>query len=380
MEARTYSSTLEESTIIERVARIVSSVRGTKPDYARLAAELEQAIPFDIFGVVLLRHDRQAVRVIACRREAGAWTIFHHQHPLADSKLEQILQAPVLAVEDYPDGLDGAPALSGDALSGYHQLRSTVIVPLVVEDRVLGTLELGSTTIHTYSDKNLQRLINAVAHVLAAAIESAQLGGSAEIQNRQRQALKDVSSALASKMDLPTILNQIVVGVTKALNVASAIIMLDRRDGRLYLEAQSSLDRDGLNKVLGHGGWRMTDQCIVGRTLLHRQPFLSQDIGNDERFPASRIFSQELGIYSILSHPLVTETTVYGALLLCSPEPGGFTPLKADILSLFASQATIAIHNGVLLEVAQQHSRFREAVEQLEQSYQGDSSYVNGSD
>ena len=380
MEARTYSSTLEESTIIERVARIVSSVRGTKPDYARLAAELEQAIPFDIFGVVLLRHDRQAVRVIACRREAGAWTIFHHQHPLADSKLEQILQAPVLAVEDYPDGLDGAPALSGDALSGYHQLRSTVIVPLVVEDRVLGTLELGSTTIHTYSDKNLQRLINAVAHVLAAAIESAQLGGSAEIQNRQRQALKDVSSALASKMDLPTILNQIVVGVTKALNVASAIIMLDRRDGRLYLEAQSSLDRDGLNKVLGHGGWRMTDQCIVGRTLLHRQPFLSQDIGNDERFPASRIFSQELGIYSILSHPLVTETTVYGALLLCSPEPGGFTPLKADILSLFASQATIAIHNGVLLEVAQQHSRFREAVEQLEQSYQGDSSYVNGTD
>ncbi|HLG60842.1 MAG TPA: GAF domain-containing protein [Ktedonosporobacter sp.] len=380
MEARTYSSTLEESAIIERVARIVSSVRGTKPDYARLAAELEQAIPFDIFGVVLLRHDRQAVRVIACRRESGAWTIFHHQHPLSDSKLEQMLQTPALVVKDYPNGLDGAPALSGDALSGYHQLRSTVIVPLVVEEHILGTLELGSTAIHTYSDKNLQRLINAVARVLAAAIESAQLGGSAEIQNRQRQALKDVSSALASKMDLPTILNQIVVGVTKALNVASAIIMLDRRDGRLYLEAQSGLDRAALNRILGHGGWRMTDQCIVGRSLLHRQSFVSQDIANDERFPASRLFSQELGIYSILSHPLATEATVYGALLLCSPEPGGFTPLKADILSLFASQATVAIHNGVLLEIAQQHSRLREAVEQLEQSYQRDASYLNGSD
>lgn len=379
MEARTYSSTLEESAIIERVARIVSSVRGTKPDYARLAAELEQAIPFDIFGVVLLRHDRQAVRVIACRREADTWAIFHHQHPLADSKLEQMLQAPALLVEDYPDGLDGAPAFSGDALSGYHQLRSTVIVPLMVEEHILGTLELGSTTIHTYSDKNLQRLINAVAHVLAAAIESAQVGGSAEIQNRQRQALKDVSSALASKMDLPTILNQIVVGVTKALNVASAIIMLDRRDGRLYLEAQSGLDRAALNRILSHGGWRMTDQCIVGRTLLQRQSFVSQDIASDERFPASRVFSQELGIYSILTHPLVTETTIYGALLLCSPEPGGFTPLKADILSLFAGQATVAIHNGVLLGVAQQHSRLREAVEQLEQGYQHEASYLNGS-
>ncbi|HEU5231164.1 MAG TPA: GAF domain-containing protein, partial [Ktedonobacteraceae bacterium] len=381
MEARTHSSTLEESTIIERVARIVSSVRGTKPDYARLAAELEQAIPFDVFGVVLLRHDRQAVRIIACRREAGEWTIFHHQHPLADSKLEQMLQTPALVVQDYPDGLDGAPVLSGDALSGYHQLRSTVIVPLIVEEHVLGTLELGSTTIQTYADKNLQRLINAVAHVLAAAIESAQLGGSAEIQNRQRQALKDVSSALASKMDLPTILNQIVVGVTKALNVASTIIMLDRRDGRLYLEAQAGFDRAALNRVLSHGGWRMTDKCIVGRTLLRRQSFVSQDIALDERFPASRVFSQELGISSILSHPLITETTVYGALLLCSPEPGGFTPLKADILSLFASQATVAIHNGVLLEVAQQHNRLREAVEQLEQTYQPDAfSYAAGGD
>src|SRR5690242_10985974 len=78
--------TLEESAIIERVARIVSSVRGTKPDYTRLATELEQAIPFDVFGVALLRHDLQAVRVTACHRESVSqertWAAVHHQHPL----------------------------------------------------------------------------------------------------------------------------------------------------------------------------------------------------------------------------------------------------------------------------------------------------------
>ena len=369
MEARTYSSTLEESTIVERVARIVSSVRGTKPNYARLAAELEQAIPFDIFGVVLLRHDRQAVRVTACRREAGTWTVFHHQHPLADSKLEQLLQAPSLVVNNYPDGLDGPPAMSGDALSGYHQMRSTVIVPLIVEDHVLGTLELGSMVSQTYSDKTLQRLISAVAHVLAAAIESAQLGGSAEIQNRQRQALKDVSCALASKMDLSTILNQIVVGVTQALNVPSAIVMLDQHDARLCLEAQSGLDPLALDEAFRHRVWYMNDQCIIGQTLLSRQPYASQNIATDERFPENHTLAQELGVYSVLSHPLMTETTVYGVLLLCSPEAGGFTPLKADILSLFASQATVAIHNGVLLEAAHQHNRFQDAIEQLEQLY-----------
>ncbi|HBE27162.1 MAG TPA: hypothetical protein DDW33_15925, partial [Ktedonobacter sp.] len=73
MEAKAQTPTLKESTIVERVARIVSSVRGVNPDYTRLAAELEPAIPFDVFGVVLLRHDRQAVRVTVCQRYRGSW-------------------------------------------------------------------------------------------------------------------------------------------------------------------------------------------------------------------------------------------------------------------------------------------------------------------
>src|SRR5437667_8544757 len=185
MEERLHASIFEESAVVERVARIVSSVRGTRPDYTRLAAELEQAIPFDVFGIVLLRHDRQAVRVVICRREGENWKTLQHQLPSEESMLERVMQDPVLRVNDYPHGLDGPPSESGDALSGFHQLRSTLIAPLRVEESVLGTLELGSTIEHIYADATLQRLVNAVARVIASAIESAQLGGSADIQNRQ---------------------------------------------------------------------------------------------------------------------------------------------------------------------------------------------------
>ncbi len=365
MEARTHTSTLEESAIIERIARIVFSVRGTKPDYTRLAAELEQAVPFDVFGVVLLRHDRQAVRVTVCQRETDVWVARHHQHPLSDSKLEQMLGTPKLMVQDYPQGLDGVPALSGDALSGYHQLRSTLIAPLVVEDRVLGTLELGSTGAHTYAEETLQRLVNAVVRVLATAIESVQLGGNAAIQDRQRQALKDVTSALTSKMDLPTILNQIVSGIADALTVASLIVLFDPRTGRLRLGAQAGLDQQRLNTVFT-AGLHVSEQCIIGQTILHHRPFVAQNITCDENFSASSASFSTLGMQSVFSYPLLTGTTVYGALLLCSPEPGGFTPLKVDILALFANQATVAIHNGMLLESVHQRSRFQEAIEQLE--------------
>src|SRR2546428_9041351 len=146
METRTQAPTQEQSAIVERVALIVSRVRGAKPDYARLAAELEPAIPFDVFGIVLLRHDREAVRVAVCTHEADGWIADYHQHPLKDSMVEHILQrretAPdqevagtaatepqlatdspginevdVLEVRGYPNGLDAPPAQSGDALS-----------------------------------------------------------------------------------------------------------------------------------------------------------------------------------------------------------------------------------------------------------------------
>src|SRR5258706_12154839 len=273
--------------------------------------------------------------------------------------------ATEIIIQNYPTGLDGSPAESGDALSGNPHLRATLIAPLVVADRILGTLELGSTRLNAYADETLLRLISAVARVLAAAIESAQVGGSVEIQDRQRQELKDVSSALTSDMDLSMILDRIVVGIAKALNMASAIVTFDQRTGSLLLEAQSGLDDAVLEKVIGREV-ASSEQCILGLTLRRRQPCDSQNIADDDGFPLSSGFASELAVHSIFSHPLLPGSTGYVALLLCSPEPGGFTPLKADILSLFAGQATIAIHNGMLLEAAHERRRFQEEIERLE--------------
>jgi signal transduction histidine kinase/GAF domain-containing protein len=381
--------TKEDFMTVERVARMMASVRGTKPDYTRLAAELAQTIPFDVFGVVLLRHDRQALRVTVCVRDGyqdEAWNASHHQHPLEGSMLAQLLQAPTLMTMNFPYGLQGTPTTSGDALSGYPQLKSTLITPLLIEEqeeqeseqggqrlqttshgRVLGALELGSTALGMYTDIALQRLIEAVARVLATAIDRAQLGGSDEIQNRQRQALKDVSTALTSKVDLSTILAQIVAGITQALGVASAIALLDSHGERLRLEAQAGLDDTLLSQIV-HDCVLTSDLYMMSYSLRRRIPVASLDVANDERFPKSRAFTQELGIRSMYSYPLMSGTTLYGALLLCSPEPGGFTPLKIDILTLFASQATIAIHNGLLLEAAHRRSQFQKVIEQLEQA------------
>src|SRR5579884_200133 len=199
LKAKSHSSTIiEASVIIERIARIVSSVRAAKPDYVGLAQELEQAIEFDVLGIVLLRYDRAAVRIVSCQREGSQWVTSFHQHPFEDSMLQQIYRSetPELVLKQCPQGLDGLPSTHGDALSRYHQLRSIIIAPLVVDGRILGALELGSIDIHTYDDQECQRIVEAVARVLASAIEGAQHGGNVAIQDRQRKALRQVSHSL----------------------------------------------------------------------------------------------------------------------------------------------------------------------------------------
>jgi len=371
MEAKIHPPTIKESTIVERVARIVSSVRATKPDYTLLAAELEPAIPFDVFGVVLLRHDQQGVRVTVCQRAIAGWSARYHQHPLQDSQAQQLIDAPQTIIRNYPEGLDGLPAQCGDALSGFHYLRSSCITPLMAENRFLGTLELGSRHWQTYDDPTLQRLIQAVVQVLANAIEGAQVGGSAAIQDRQREALKSVSSALTSQVDLSSILHEIVAGITQALNVASALVTFDQRTGATRLETQAGLDEEKLRDIVEKTE-ATSEEAIIHATLYRRQSCTSDDIGVDQHFPASHAFADELGLRSIYSYPLITGARVYGALLLCSPEAGGFTPLKTDILSLFASQATIAIHNRMLMESAHQRGRFQKALEQLQHVHEGE--------
>jgi signal transduction histidine kinase/GAF domain-containing protein len=371
MEAKTQPPVGKESTIVERVARIVSSVRGSRPDYTFLAAELEPAIPFDVFGVVLLRHDQQGVRVTVCERTPDGWSARYHQHPFQDSQAQQLKESPATIIRNFPTGLDGLPAQCGDALSGCHDVRSTFIAPLMAETRFLGTLELGSRTMGTYDDPALQRLIHAVVQVLANAIDGAQVGGSVAIQDRQRKALQNVTNALTAQVDLASVLEQIVAGIAQSLNVASAIVVFDQRTGAMRLETQCGLDEAKLRTIIEKTE-AANSRSILSAARARRQSCTSDDIGTDSRFPASRAFANELGLRSVCSYPLITGARVYGALLLCSTEAGGFTPLKTDILSLFASQATIAIHNRMLTESVRQRSRFHKALEQLQQIHAAD--------
>lgn len=342
MEASVRTPAIDDSNIVERVARIFSSVRGARPDYTRLAAELETTIPFDVFGVTLLRYDRQGVRVTICQRQGEAWSATYRQHPLRDSQADQLINAPAALIRNYPEGLDGTPAECGDALSGFPHLHSSFIAPLITEgENILGTLELGSSRLHAYESYALRRLIGAVVRVLANAIEGAQEGGSAAIQNRQREALKSVSAALTSQADLRTVLSAITGGLAQSLSAATAIVTFDPQTGALSLEAQTGFDEARLRPVIEQAEAAEVGD-IVRVSLFERKVCISNDVATDTRFLASRSFADQLGMRSIASQPLVAGSRVHGALLLCSPEAGGFTPLKTDILSLFATQAAIA--------------------------------------
>src|SRR5262249_7960497 len=153
---------------------------------------------------------------------------------------------------------------------------------LIVGDRVLGMLELGSMVPLLYANEARKRLMDAVARVLATAIERVQLGGNTAIQDKHRSVLKDVTNALTEKMDLPTILDRIVRGISEALNVSSCIILRDETKNCFRLEAQAGLDQSALEGVFG-SGLPVSEKCLFGQTVLRRQSLASNNLAEDDR-------------------------------------------------------------------------------------------------
>ena len=84
---------------------------------------------------------------------------------------------------------------------------------------------------------------------------------------------------------------------------------------------------------------------LVGYAALHKEVVLVPDVRKDPRY-----ISAVEGVRSELVVPLLVKDRCIGVFDLESPEVGAFTKKHAELLTLMASQAAVAIENARLYE------------------------------
>jgi diguanylate cyclase (GGDEF)-like protein len=169
--------------------------------------------------------------------------------------------------------------------------------------------------------------------------------------------LYDAGQAVLSTFDPDEVLQRILAIARDYFHLRNvAIVLLDKPSQQLYVRSQIGWD-EGQDKVrfpLGLG--------ISGTAALKKQPVYAPDVSLDPRYICCAKSTQ-----SELAIPLMVRDEVVGVLDCQSDRLDHFDHETIDLLTLFSTQASIALQNARLYSLEEQRRRQLQAINAIAQ-------------
>jgi GAF domain-containing protein len=272
--------------------------------------------------------------------------------------------------EEFPDG---------SSLARQTGHRATLSAPLLREGAPIGVILLRRAEAVPFTGKQIA-LVKTFADQAVIAIENVRLF--TELQNTNHALIAahaQVTEALEQQTATSEILRVISSSPTDVQPVFDVIVeravrLCGARFGRVYrydgsllhMVAGYGLGAVGLDVVQQVFPRPASDETIVGRVILTREPALMRDIEREEGVPAlSRRMIEALETRSQVTIPMLRAGAAIGAMTLGWAEPEAFDEQQIALLKTFADQAVIAIENVRLFKELE--SKNRDLTETLQQ-------------
>ncbi|MBI3401312.1 MAG: GAF domain-containing protein [Acidobacteria bacterium] len=247
---------------------------------------------------------------------------------------------------------EGRPILVNDVLADPRYVeavpgsRAELVVPLRRKGHVIGALNLLSDTPHQFTETDETMLRQFGAHV-AVAIENALLIEHDREYTATLETLAEIAHEFAAILNLDELLTRLAQLTRRVIDYRTfGIFLLNEEAGELEMKAAVRYgDRVNVPRVkLGHG--------LVGYAALHKEVVLVPDVAADPRY--IKVVDDAR---SELVIPLMVHDRCIGVFDLESPELDAFTKGHAEILSLLASQAAVAIENARLYQTIRSNEK-----------------------
>src|SRR5580704_14799931 len=169
--------------------------------------------------------------------------------------------------------------------------------------------------------------------------------------------LYDAGQAVLSTFDLDEVLQRILEIAHDYFHLRNvAIVLLDKQSQQLYVRSQIGWD-EGQDKIRMSPG-----QGITGVAALKKQPVYAPDVSQDPRY-----FCSAKSTRSELAIPLMVRDEVVGVLDCQSDRLNHFDSETIDLLTLFSTQASIALQNARLYSLEEQRTRQLQAINAIAQ-------------
>jgi GAF domain-containing protein len=354
----------EQQTASWEVLRVISSSPGElKPVFDTILANATRICEAK-FGILYLR-DGEAFRLCALHGAPPAFAEASWRDPVVQpgprTGFGRAIQTkqPVHIVDVTVDPAYAERDPLRVPLVEQAGARSFVIVPMLKENELIGTIAIYRQEVRPFSDKQID-LLTSFASQAVIAIENTRL------LNELRQRTRELSEALERQTATAEVLSVISNSPGELEPVFQAMLenatrICEAKFGNLYL-----CEGDTFRIVAMHGAppayaearkrdplFRPPPDSTLGRIALTKQAVHIADITTIpsyiERNPFVVNVVELAGYRTVVGVPMLKDNELVGAIVIFRQKVEPFSDKHIDLLSNFTKQAIIAIENTKLL-------------------------------
>jgi signal transduction histidine kinase/DNA-binding response OmpR family regulator len=229
-------------------------------------------------------------------------------------------------------------------------LRTTLGVPMMLDDELVGVLVVWRTEVDPFGDRETE-VLTTFATQAAIAIRQVHLHGALEARQQelsqkvdQLEALGEVGQAVSSSLDPDQVLAMIIMHAVQLSGTdGGSIFEFDDTDEAFVIRTAHGTSTE-LVDVLRRT-YIGLNETLVGRAAKEGRPIQVPDLRN-ENLDAHLRQLHDAGWRSLVAVPMLHENRIVGALVVRRRRPGDFSEEICELMQTFASQSALAIHNA----------------------------------
>jgi signal transduction protein with GAF and PtsI domain len=222
-------------------------------------------------------------------------------------------------------------------------LRSLMAIPLSVQGRIIGAMNVQTAEMHDFTDDEVE-LLSLIANLAAGALEKAALYDRMQQQIQELSTLAKVSRTVTSPLYLDEMLGVVTEMAARVMGAkATSLRLLDDATGQLVLRATHNISATEYQFSSIAVG-----QSIAGQVAASGQPILVPNVQTDERY-LNRPLAEHEGWVSLLSAPLMVRDRIVGVFSCYMGAYHEFTPKEVELFQTLANQTALAIENARLV-------------------------------
>ena len=227
-----------------------------------------------------------------------------------------------------------------DSLS---ETQSETALPLRIEDRILGVLDVQSDQQNAFHPSDLL-VLRALADTIAIAINGARLYSELQMRADHLAMVAEVSENITSMLDLDELLNKVAVLIQEHLNFPYVHLFTVHPNRRQIIYEAGSGARSASLKgsVLDLDN----DEGIISQVARNGQVMLVNDVTKEPRYHPSPFPPGDTR--AEMTIPLIFDNQVVGVLDLQSDRINAFTEDDRFLCVALADNVAVAIHNADL--------------------------------